>query len=233
VAEEYEELARECDEVFVAGQSMGGALALHQAATDLRVRAVASLATPLWLSGRLQHLLPVISHLVRWYRPGDDVDLWQPEAVDELYSYGIRPTRSISELKRLCRTVGDEVAQVRAPVLVLHGARDRSVDPSNAEELARRLICSAEVERHSFPRSGHAVSVDVDREEVYGLVSAWFGRFSLAAVSGSSTGFAGAPPSKPVRRRDRPPRDGSGAGAARATSRTRVPQTAQRKTDTD
>src|ERR1700737_4580318 len=29
VAEEFDELARECDEVFVAGQSMGGALALH------------------------------------------------------------------------------------------------------------------------------------------------------------------------------------------------------------
>lgn len=233
VAQEFDELARDCDEVFVAGQSMGGSLALHLAATDLRVRAVASLATPLWLSGRLQHLLPLIKHAVRWYRPGDDVDLWQPEAVDQLYSYGIRPLRSINELRRLCATVRDEVAQIRAPVLILHGERDRSVDPRCAEELEQRLICSAAVERHSFPRSGHAVSVAVDRETVYRLVSDWFERFSLATVSGSRTGLDGAPSSKPARARERPPRAGAGAGAARAASRAKVPHAAQRKTAAD
>jgi len=125
------------------------------------------------------------------------------------------------------------VAQIRAPVLILHGARDRSVDPSCAEELERRLICSPAVERHLFARSGHAISVDVDRETAYGLVSDWFERFSLATVSGSSTGLAGAPSSKPARARERPPRAGAGTGAARAASRTKVPQTAQRKTAAD
>jgi carboxylesterase len=233
VAHEFNELAQDCDEVFIAGQSMGAALSLHQAATNLRVRAVASLAAPLWLSGSLQHLLPVIQHVVRWYRPGDDVDLWEPEAVEQLYSYGIRPTRSINELRRLCRTVRDEVAQIRAPVLILHGARDRSVDPRCAEELERRLICSAAVERHSFPRSGHAISVDVDHETAYRLVSDWFERFSRAAVSGSSTGLAGAPSSNPARARERTPRAGAGMGATRAASRTRVPHAAQRKTAAD
>jgi carboxylesterase len=233
VAEEFDELARECDEVFVAGQSMGGTLVLHHAATDLRVRAVASLATPLWLSGHLQHLLPLFNRLVRWHRRGDDVDLWRPEAVDELYSYGIRPTRSINELKRLCRTVRDEVAQIRAPVLILHGDRDRSIDPRNAVELERRLICSAAVERHSFPRSGHAVSVDVDRETAFQLVSAWFDRFSFSNASASSTGLAGAPSSKPARRRERIPPAGAGAASGRAASRTRVPQATHRKTAAD
>ena len=79
---------------MVAGQSMGGTLALHLAAHDLRVRAVATLAAPIWLSGPLPPLLPVLKRVVRWHRTGDDVDLWNPDAVEELYSYGRRPTRA-------------------------------------------------------------------------------------------------------------------------------------------
>lgn len=181
VQQAFDELAAECDSVAVAGQSMGGALALHLAATDLRVRAVASLATPLWLPGFLQHLLPVISRVVRWHTPSSDVDLWDQTAVEELHSYGIRSTTSILELKRLVATVRDELVQVRAPVIVLHGARDRTIEPECAAEIARRLISSAATDLHVYPRSGHAVSVDVDREDINARVTAWFERYVPAA----------------------------------------------------
>ena len=195
----FDELAAESDDVVVAGQSMGGALALHLAATDLRVRAVASLATPLWLPGRLQHLLPVLSRVVRWHTPTSDVDLWDQAAVDELWSYGIRSTTSILELKRLCAAVRDELAQIRAPVVVLHGARDRTIDPACAAEIAQRLICSAATDLHIYPRSGHAISIDVDREDINRRLTDWFERYSpprrRRAMSGSSTGFDGGPSS--------------------------------------
>ena len=134
VAAAFDELAAECRDVVVAGQSMGGTLALHLAAHDLRVRAVAALAAPVWLSGPLPPLLPVIKRVVRWHRAGDDVDLWLPDAVEELYSYGIRPTRSIDELRKLCAVVRNELAAIRAPVLVIHGERDRSIDPRCGRE---------------------------------------------------------------------------------------------------
>ena len=177
-----DELAAECDEVVVAGQSMGATLALHLAAGDTRIRAVASQATALHIRGFLVRLLPVLKHAVRWHRPGGDVDLWNPEAVEELYSYGLRSTRAIDELRQLCDVVRDELAQVRCPVLVLHGGRDRSIHPSDADELARRLICSPAVERHILPRSGHALSVDVDRDTVNALLLSWFERFTLAGA---------------------------------------------------
>ena len=187
-----DEMSARCDSVAVAGQSMGGSLALHLAATDMRVRAVACLATPLWLPGALQHFLPVISRMVRWHRPGSDVDLWDQTAVEELHSYGLRSTRSILELKRLLGAVRDELAQVRAPVLVLHGARDRTIDPRCADEIARRLICSAAVDLHVYPRSGHALSVDVDRDDVNRRVLDWFELHvpAAAAAAGRSAALA-------------------------------------------
>jgi carboxylesterase len=188
VAESFDALASECDDVMVAGQSMGGTLALHLAAHDLRVRAVASLATPIWLSGPLPPLLPLIRRLVRWHRAGDDVDLWHPDAVEELYSYGIRPTRSINELRLVCAVVRNELAEIRAPVLVVHGERDRSIDPRCAREIGRRLIGSEAVQVELLPRSGHAISVDVDRDSVNVQILQWFERF---APAGHATATAG------------------------------------------
>ena len=187
-----DELAAECDVTVVAGQSMGATMALHLAATDLRVAAVASLAAPVRLAGFLLRLLPALKHVARWHRPGDDVDLWNQDAVEELYSYGLRSTRAINELNRFCAHVRDELAQVRCPVLVLHGGRDRTVDPACADEIARRLVCSTSVERHVFPRSGHALSVDVDRERVNMLVEAWFERFTAAAHAAAASAEAAA-----------------------------------------
>jgi carboxylesterase len=181
--EELDALAEECDEVMVAGQSMGGALTLHLAATDLRVAAVATLAAPIWLSGLERRVIPVARRLMRWHRAGDDVDLYEPAAIEELYSLGLRPMRAIHEFSRLIAEVRDELAQVRAPVLVMHGARDRTIDPRNALEIERRLVCSAEVARLSFPRSGHGMSVDVDRDAINDAVLRWFDGHSRVAGS--------------------------------------------------
>ncbi len=178
VGDAFDDLASECSDVVVAGQSMGGTLALHLAARDLRVRAVATLAAPIWLSGPLPALLPVLKRVVRWHRAGDDVDLWHPDAIDELHSYGIRPTRSIDELRRLCTVVRKELPEIRAPVLVLHGERDRSIDPRCAREIAHRLIGSEAVQLELLPRSGHAISVDVDRDIVNAGILRWFDRFT-------------------------------------------------------
>jgi len=180
VQDAFNDLAAECSDVVVAGQSMGGTLALHLAAHDHRVRAVASLAAPIWLSGPLPPLLPIITRVVRWHRAGSDIDLWHPDAVEELHSYGIRPTRSINELRRLCSVVRNELAEVRAPVFVLHGERDRTIDPRCAKEIAQRLVGSEAVQLRMLPRSGHAISVDVDRDSVNADILEWFARFAPA-----------------------------------------------------
>jgi carboxylesterase len=181
VQEAFNDLAAECSEVVVAGQSMGGTLALHLAAHDDRVRAVATLAAPIWLSGPLPALLPILTHVVRWHHTGDDIDLWHPDAVEELHSYGLRPTRSINELRRLCAVVRKEIAEIRAPVFVLHGERDRTIDPRCGKEIAQRLINSEAVQLRMLPRSGHAISVDVDRDAVNAEILQWFERFAPAS----------------------------------------------------
>lgn len=176
-ADAVDRVAADSDELVVAGQSMGGSLALHLAAHDTRIAAVATLAAPIWLSDWRLRVIPVAKYVQRWHvTDPDDVDLFWPEAVAELHSYGRRSTHSIHELTRLLRHVRGELAMVRQPVLLLHGGRDRTVDPRNAADIARGLVCSREVEVGMYPRSGHAMSVDVDRDELNPRIAAWFER---------------------------------------------------------
>ena len=171
------ELRGECDRVVVAGQSVGGTLALHLASRVPGIGAVACLAAPMRIRGWEVGFLPVLKHVVRWNEPGSDTDLYRREGVEELWSYGRRSTGSIHEVARLVAAVRDELPSVRAPVLICHGERDRVIAPSNAAEIERRLLCSRAVERHMFPRSGHGISVDIDRDEVNLLVAAWFDKY--------------------------------------------------------
>jgi carboxylesterase len=199
-----DQLAAESDHVVVAGQSMGGTMALYLAALDPRVKAVAALAAPIWIRDWRLRFLPLLTRVHPWHSSDpDDIDLYLREAAEELYSYGRRSTRSIVELSRFMRHMQRDLVTVRAPVLLLHGARDRTVDPANMSDIARRLVCSAAVETHLYVRSGHALSVDIDREDVNARVLAWFDRYvpppepapgSGDATPGRAAHGAAAPP---------------------------------------
>lgn len=173
-------LLAECDQVCVAGQSMGGATALHLAAIEPRVRAVAALATPVWVRDWRIRLLPVLKHVRRWTYPDGDSDLANPAAAEELYSYGRRSTRAVHEFVRLLATVREELPMVRQPVLLIHGANDATIDPRNMGDIAAGLVCSARVEQVLLPRSGHGLSVDVEHGEVEARVLAWFDQYAPA-----------------------------------------------------
>ena len=175
-------LRAECASVAIAGQSGGGSIALHLAATEPDIAAVACLATPVWLSGPGPRLLAGAKYVYRWDRPHGEIDLYRLEGIEELWSYGRRSTASIHELARLLARVRDELVSVRAPVLILHGERDQVIHPANAPEIERRLLCSQAVRRRMFPRSGHGMSVDADRDQVEQDVVAWFDQYCPATA---------------------------------------------------
>lgn len=171
-----DQLRERCRWVGVAGQSMGATIALHLAASRPEIRALVTQAGFIRLRDWRVRLLPVVKHVVRWESPSSEVDLYNPEAVHDLYSYGRRPTRAIAELARLGSMVGTELAAVFRPILVLQGGRDSVVDPSNADRIIAGV--SSEIRAYRlFIRSGHGLSVDVDRQEVAKLGADWLERY--------------------------------------------------------
>ena len=67
-----------------------------------------------------------------------------------------------------------------------------AIGPSTLVALARsgeRLIGSEAVQVELLPRSGHAISVDVDRDSVNAQILQWFERFAPAAHATATAGL--------------------------------------------
>jgi len=181
-----DEMLQRCRWIGVAGQSMGGTLALHLAATRPEVEAVVTQAAMLLLRDWRLRLLPVLHRVVRWQVQSGAADLYNKDALGDLISYSRRPTVSILELVRLGQMVQQELAAIRQPLLVMHGGRDAVVPPATADEIVARASSSLRALRR-FERSGHGMSVDVDRREVASTAGAWFERYLGPVEAGAAS----------------------------------------------
>lgn len=184
-AEDWLEHAREAlDELpgdgprFLVGSSMGCLLALILAAErphevdGLVLLAPALLAHP---SGELALALAArglsrVTPSIPKAQTGGDIE--DAEARERNPCYAELPVGGMGALERLRRLAHKELARVRAPTLVAHGALDRTMAPASAD-LVTRHVHAPRVERYLFPRSRHVIGLDVERDELCALI----GRF--------------------------------------------------------
>lgn len=174
-----DELLLSCNSVAVVGQSMGGTIALHLAATDTRVQAVTTLAAPLWLGGPWPIVLPWMRFVFPWHSVTPAPELGSEEAMQ---SYTWRSNRTVIELFRLMRLVRGELGRICAPVLIIHGGADRTINPRNSYDIARGLRHSQAIKWIIYPRSGHALSVGADATRINQRVLEWLDRHCPATA---------------------------------------------------
>jgi len=159
------ELQRRCDQVFVAGLSMGGLITLHLAAHH-SVAGIVAMSAPAYISDWRFRFLPLAQHFVRWVTPNIESDLTDPEAEEHLFSYQVLPVRCIVSLGQLMRLAKRELPQVKAPALVMQGENDHHV-PADSAQIIFQELGSAEKEIVWWPNSGHCITVDSEREAVW------------------------------------------------------------------
>lgn len=171
-------LRADCREVFVAGQSLGGSLALHLAANNPDLSGVvpmAAMGNPRFFPDWRLRVIKVMKYAVRWHTPAKDSDLGDPERLQALHSYARRPSVCIESLMAFIRVVERELPSIRVPALLLHGRRDRTVPVENATFIRDRLG-SADKQLIWFERSGHTITVDLERDQVNRTVLDWLER---------------------------------------------------------
>jgi carboxylesterase len=162
----YFDLKRKCEEVYVAGLSMGGALALHIAAR-LPVKGVIPMCAPVYLADRRAKFSRIVAPFLK-FKPHTSP---YPEHI-EPYMAGYRktPIRCVPELLQLIRTVKKELKEIKAPALILQAEQDLTVRPESADYIYRH-IGSKQKQLKKYPNSGHILTVDRDREKVYADVA--------------------------------------------------------------
>jgi carboxylesterase len=156
----FHRLRDDSEKVFVVGLSMGGLLALALA-EDEPVDALVTIGTPLVLHQPFACLIPLVKYLMPMSPKAQGSDIRDPAARARHPGYRSMPLNSIHELQRLQRQVRPRLGQVTAPILVAHGAHDRTASPRDAIEI-RDCVASETREYLLLAASGHVAPVDFD-----------------------------------------------------------------------
>lgn len=171
----YLELSSRCDTVFVAGMSMGGALALQVAAKHA-VAGVAVVNPGLTFSdgrarysGLLKHVLKSVPAI------GDDI---KAPGITE-GAYARTPVAAVHELSKLFTDTISLLPKVTAPTLVFRSTVDHVVPESSMDAL-RAGLGSQEFNVVSLPNSYHVATMDNDAQEIFSQSSDFFRRHAGA-----------------------------------------------------
>lgn len=179
------DLQSRCETVFIGGLSMGALLTLHLGQSVSGIAGLIPMAPALYLRDPLHRLLPIARYLVESLPKSDDPNL---SVEDErcaplLWSYDRNPVRFAAQVVALMHHVRDRLEDLRLPMLVFHGQHDRTV-PARAARVLVQSSRHPSTELVLLTRSGHCLSVDVEREQVF--AKAWHWMQALAGSPGGS-----------------------------------------------
>ncbi len=169
--EKFLELRKNCRALFVCGQSMGAALALHLASHH-RVEGVISLAGAVFLKDWRLKLLPLARHLVPYQHKSRGPDIRDKKQKQIIPTYSKYPVRSVDQLLALLEHARQDLPEITAPALLFHSRKDRTVRFENLDYIYEH-ISSAKKERIVLEKSYHLISLDVEKTEVYNRIRAF------------------------------------------------------------
>ena len=181
VDRELRALRERCSQVFVAGLSMGGTLALRLAAKHGDgISGVVVVNPANQLHGLAAYALPVARHLVRTTK-GIASDIAK-EGSDEL-GYDRVPLHAAHSLRNFFRLVDRELPQVTQPLLVLRSPQDHVVPPADSARVLSR-VSSTDVTEILLEQSYHVATLDHDADRIFEESLAFIGRLAPSVGKG-------------------------------------------------
>lgn len=185
----YHLLARNCDQVFVLGLSMGGLLSLLLAAHEPVAGAVI-MAAPFKLDNPALKMIHILRHLFRYVPTSSRPDLLgeriaamqreRGERVTGRVSYRSQyTTAGLSELVYLQAQVKRDLPRISAPLLLIYSEGDRTVHMADAEVI-RAGVASQDVQLVRLTDSDHILTNDVDHPRVFAEAWSFIAAHSIA-----------------------------------------------------
>ncbi|MEU9269525.1 MULTISPECIES: alpha/beta hydrolase [Streptomyces] len=164
VDRELRALRDRCSRVFVAGLSMGGALALRLAAKHGEgVEGVIVVNPANRVHGLSAYALPVARHLVRTTK-GITSDIAKEGVLES--GYDRVPLHSAHSLRTFLRMIDGELPQVTQPLLLLHSVQDHVVPAADSARVLGR-VSSTDVTEILLEQSYHVATLDHDADRIF------------------------------------------------------------------
>ena len=169
----YRTLRKECDQVIIGGESMGGCLALlhaiqHPESDGVLLYAPAlKLRMTAWNRLRLRLMAPFVLAVPKPNMKDDTLYPWQ--------GYRVNPLKATLQLLKLQKVIRPKLSLIYQPVLVIQGRLDIPVHPSTPEIIARN-VSSEIVEVHWLEQTAHTVLLDCEFDRALELTTAFIDR---------------------------------------------------------
>ncbi|NUP75721.1 MAG: alpha/beta fold hydrolase [Sinomonas sp.] len=176
--ETCERVAARCDALFVAGLSMGGAIALR-AAAQFPVAGIALVNPGLGFYDWRVRYIRAIRLVRRTTNPIDEPAAPEPLAGEGDYS--VTPLAAVHELKRLFRDTDRVLPNVTAPLIAFKSEVDPVVPPSSIRRILQR-VASHEIEFVPLHASPHVATRDVEAPLIVERTAEFFLRCASAAA---------------------------------------------------
>jgi carboxylesterase len=175
------DLTSRCEQVFVAGLSMGGSLTLRLAEQRPGDVAGLILVNPAVHTERWdRHLLPVVRHVVKAF-PGIINDTKKP-GVDE-GGYTKLPLNAVYSLQQAWATIKTDIARVSSPMLLMHSREDHVVEPSNSAWIMTNVSSTDRTEVW-LENSYHVATLDNDAPLIFSTSVDFINRVAHPTASG-------------------------------------------------
>ncbi|MBT3149752.1 alpha/beta fold hydrolase [Streptomyces sp. CHD11] len=179
-------LRERSERLFVAGLSMGGALALRLAARHGDAVSGVMVVNPAnKMHGVAAHALPVLRHLVPTTK-GIASDIAKPGSTE--IGYEKVPLHAAHSLRNFFRLVDGELPQVTQPLLLMRSPQDHVVPPADSARILGR-VSSTDVTEVLLEQSYHVATLDHDAERILEESTAFIGRLAPGSVQEQETGL--------------------------------------------
>jgi carboxylesterase len=175
-----DKLLATCSEVFVAGLSMGGCLALRLAAERPDDVAGLILVNPSVAStDRRLVLIPFLKRVIGSISAiGNDISL--PGADED--SYDRTPLKALDSLRAMWKATRDDLPKVTAPLVVFRSAEDHVVEPLSTQIVTQR-VSSRDLTEQVLHNSYHVATLDHDAPVIFRGSVAFIERLSISRHS--------------------------------------------------
>lgn len=160
IAEAYQHLAAQCEQVFIGGESMGALLALYLASSQPEIAGILTYAPALGVS----RLTTLKARLVKPFIRTVPKRTLHYDADGKWQGYTVNGIPAFLQLIHFQREVRRRLPAIRQPLLIVQGRLDTVIDQRGVGLLYREVGSSIK-ELYWLEHSGHLVILDREAEE--------------------------------------------------------------------
>ncbi len=162
----YDLLSAHCEERFVAGFSMGTLLALWIAAHHPAMAGLILYAPAFKIRNWRIWLTPLARYFVHTSAHPGESDLYNSEAEKWLGGFERYPVPAAAEMWQLRHRALHMLSHLESPTLVAYAENDLSIHSDSGPMAVRKLSRHVPVRELVLHKSGHAIIVDQEWEDV-------------------------------------------------------------------